>query len=224
MVALTSKYFIGFTMTEKILQGSENGLLCRGDFKPPLEFFNEVVNPNVLDLLRDQGSRRAAFNAASGLYHMAEYVHGFALDYDVTEYNNLGFQKAKGYIDSIMDKCPAFAYVEAIALVTKHYQIGNKRAKEIVESIREVKLVSTGLQSKNVPDPDDGLPPPIFNIDFSKPQLIDEKLVIYLKDGSEIILSEIFVQVRDFWIDEFDRLGMNVSQPFELNEGRWPKV
>ena len=54
-------------MTETIRQERPSGLLAVGAFASPRTYFEEIVSPNVDLLLRDNGSKQFAFNAAVGI-------------------------------------------------------------------------------------------------------------------------------------------------------------
>lgn len=193
-------------MTEKYHPGDENGIRVRDPFLPPIEYFEEVVSPNVDSLCQDEGSRRMAFNAAVGLYHMVDYICEFADEHNVTWFPHLGVGCISSYRKELIAKCPEFAIAEAVALVVKHYRVGNPRVSSIAGRITSIRREHLIIRPDDPKEPEVGA---ILFFDFTKPFAVDERLILNLSSGEQIPLAPALVLVRDMWRDELNRISMH---------------
>lgn len=189
-----------------------DGLLARGPYATPREFFEEIVSPNVDSFLADQGSKQFAFNAAVALYHMTEYVCGFAAEHNVDWFPDAGDAGIEPYRQRLLEKCPQFGVAEAVALAYKHYKLRHARAKEMAPAITSI-LRSVEIMESNALDEHKGA---TWAMDFTKPYKATERIIVQSADGTTHDLAEILVAVRDMWRAELDEIAMEGRTPHEL--------
>lgn len=207
-------------MTEVVHVGTPEGILVTGGFMSPRTYFEEVVSPNVDLCLRDNGSKQFAFNAAVALYHMIEYVCGFATEHGLATFPFLGRDGIRAYRGELIIACPELGIAEAVALVYKHYRVDNVKARSIAPSIvsiqREGRFRGGNVDVSTYP-PDQR---PIWVMDYSKPYKIDERIIVEDSTGKIHVLHEVFTIVRDMWRREIGRLGMDGAVPGDLKTNR----
>ena len=147
---------------------------------------------------------------------MADYVCEFALEHELNWFPDGGVAGIKRYREKLLARCPEFGIAEAVALVYKHYRIGNVRAKQIAPTIlsvlREVEILQSNVDLTAFPEE----MRPSFAMDFTKPYRARERIIVRDGGGKTYVLHEVFSIVRDMWRKELGQLGMEAATPSEL--------
>jgi hypothetical protein len=112
------------------------------EFRTAADFWSGMVEPDFAECLSNPADLRAAFHAASFLFHMHDWVwqtHKAAVQASYSIRANIGDKEgAIAFANALGKQCPSFARIRDIANAAKHLKIGNPPKHAVDTSVRTI--------------------------------------------------------------------------------------